>query len=133
MADDPTLAAIERIGSEVTASRAETGRQIDSLRQDLTGRLDAVVTRREHDAEVKRIDSEHRALAERHAALMVSADQEHADLRESLRQDQEERREIAEKTEARRRSDRRWYIGITISAIASVGALIGAIVSVFAR
>lgn len=133
MSDDPTLAAIERIGSEVTASRTETGRQIDALRQDLTGRLDAVITRREHDAEVRRIDSEHRALAERHAALEISADQEHADIRESLRQDQEERREIAEKTEARRRSDRRWYIGITISAIASVGALIGAIVSVFAR
>ena len=129
---DPTTA--------IEALRASTEAGFRDLRVDLTNRLDQNVTRREHDAEVKRLDSERAALAERHAdlekrhsALEEHADLEHADIRDALRQDQEERREIADKAERRRVSDRRWYIGITIAAVSAVGALIGTIVSIFAR
>ena len=44
---DPTLAAVEAVRDDLRA-----------LRADLTGRMDQMVTRREHEAEVRRIDAE---------------------------------------------------------------------------
>ena len=71
MTDSDPIAAIEGLRSAVDRSRTETTTSIDRLRTDLTGRMDQMVTRREHEAEVRRIDSEHKSLA---TALAVHAD-----------------------------------------------------------
>ena len=103
---DPTLAAVEAVRDDLR-----------DLRTDLTVRMDGMVTRREHEAEVRRIDSEHRMLAASHHALVRSADVEHAELRTDIEADKAERRVERQRAEDSRRADRRTYMTVTVASI----------------
>ncbi len=121
-AEDVTLAAIDRVAQDVR-----------DLRSDLTGRLDVLVTRREHDAEVRRLDSEHRALAEAHAALVISADQEHADIREVIDADRRERRMDRQRDVEARKADRQFFLTATFGGVGAAVALASLVVTIITR
>lgn len=132
--DAATLAAIDRVD-----------RSVQSLRTDLTGRLDQMVTRKEHEAEVRRLDSEaqasRQALAEHERIAGKRLDEiteQHADLlqrladadekREAARRDAEKEREVERKNAAaQRKADRRWLITITITAVGVASGVSGVI------
>lgn len=122
MTTDPILAAVERVD-----------RAVVELRQDLGGRLAELVTRREHEAEVRRIDSEHAALVQAHADLRVSADLEHSELREAISADRSERRTERQRVDDARRADRRTYLAVTVSAVGVAVAVAALIVSIIVR
>ncbi|WP_372595578.1 hypothetical protein [Actinotalea sp.] len=105
---------------------------IRDLRADLTQRLDSMITRREHEAEVRRIDSEHRALAASHEALAQTADVEHAELRNALSADKKERLMERARIEDARRADRRTYLQITIAAIGIFASIVIGAISIIA-
>lgn len=110
---------------------------VDAIRQDirdkfaeLNQRLDHLVTRREHEAEVRRIDSEHASLVAAHKALSDSADIEHGELREALAADKAERNAERQRIEDARRSDRRVYLQITIASIGVFASIVIGAISV---
>lgn len=128
MTDDAaTLAAIATVSKDVR-----------ELRVDLSTRMDAMVTRREHDAEVRRIDAEAVATREaldRHEAESVRHHQSietnlatgDALIVAKLERQEARREEQATAESARRVSDRRWSFGAVMTAAAlavAVGQLI---------
>lgn len=135
---DPTLAAIEGLRNDVGSLRTETANSINGLRTDLSGRLDAAVTRREHDAEVRRIDAEARATREalaaheaqadvRLSAIKAAVDAGDASIRAQLEEGERKRDAAVEQAAQRRREDRRyiatWMVG-AVSAATAVTTLI---------
>lgn len=123
MADDPTLAAVHGVAEDLRG-----------LRVELTGRMDQMVTRREHEAEVKRIDAE--AARTRDA---LAAHQAQEDVRLTAIQAQltagdtailarieagEHKREQAQADAAeRRRQDRRWTASWAVAAVSATAAV----------
>lgn len=109
---DPTLAAVQQVAQDVR-----------DLRLEVSGRMEQAVTRREHDAEIKLVRTEHQLLAERHAALEASATVEHTALREAIEADQAGRALERQRTEDARRADRRVYLAVTVGAVSAAPAL----------
>ncbi|TQL03498.1 hypothetical protein [Cellulomonas sp. SLBN-39] len=135
---DPTLTAIQGVRTDVGALRAETAASIQALREDLSARLDTTVSRREHEAEVRRIDAESRATREAMATLESQADARllaahaaieagDAAVRARLEEVERKRGAALEAAEVRRREDRRylasWMVG-AVSAATAVTALV---------
>lgn len=124
MADDAaTLAAIDRVD-----------RSVQSLRTDLTGRLDQMVTRKEHEAEVRRLDSEaqasRQALAEHERVAGKRLDEitdQHADLLQKIADADTKREAAREEEKLRRKADRRWLITVVIAAVGVASGVSGVI------
>lgn len=68
----------------IEALRASTEAGFRDLRSDLTSRLDQAVTRREHDAEVRRIDSERQALSDALVQHAKTSEDTHVDIDKRL-------------------------------------------------
>jgi hypothetical protein len=118
---DPTLSAIQGVAQDVRDLRAE-----------ITGRLGDMITRREHVAEVKRLDAEdtrtREALAEherqadlRLTAIQVAVDRGDTEIRALIEAAEERRQAAVEAAAERRRQDRRWF---ATWAVAAVGAAV---------
>lgn len=117
---DPILSAVEA-----------TTRQVADLRTELTTRLDQMVTRREHDAEVRRIDADHErtranlATHEREAAahfdtIAARVDESERSIKSAIESEKIQRAAEAQATARQRVIDRRWLVGTLLT----VGALI---------
>lgn len=118
MPDDALTTAINRVGQDVR-----------DLRLDLTNRMDAMVTRREHDAEVKRIDAEARAARDEIARNRDALEQHEASataqwrsVEEQIKSAEEKRESAVEAAKERRKADRRfialWLSGAVGAAVA---------------
>lgn len=68
----------------IEALRSSTEAGFRDLREDITRRLDQAVTRREHDAEVRRIDSERQADREALAQHAKASEDTHVDIDKRL-------------------------------------------------
>lgn len=122
---------------------------IRDLRADVTTRMDQAVTRREHEAEVRRIDAEAQAVRESLERHETSADRRLDTLRATIealtgavaagdrevlavveadraahiaeREDDRKKAAQAKKDAAdQRKSDRRWLVGTMIAAVAVI-------------
>lgn len=102
--------------------------------RDLTSRLETMVTRREHDAEVRRIDAEANATREallRHeneadrrlTGIEDSIDTRVGEVLDAVEQDKKERAARADREAEQRKSDRHWQIGMVASACGLAVAL----------
>lgn len=109
------------------AALATVSKDVRELRLDLSTRMDTMVTRREHDAEVRRIDAEAVATREalerhetesarHHQSIEASLASGDALIVSKLEKQETRREEIAAATEARRIADRRWSIGAFMTA-----------------
>ncbi|GEL95349.1 hypothetical protein [Cellulomonas composti] len=118
MVDNPLLAAVHGVAQDLRDMRA-----------DLTGRMDAMVTRREHDAEVRRLDAEAQSTRDLLLAHEQSADrrldaqraeQRAADeqIREQIAEGERRREEAQIAAAERRKADRRWTATWTLGAAA---------------
>jgi len=126
MADDATiLSVLAGLQTSVETSRTETARAIDSLRTDLTARIGEMVTRREHEAEIKRLDEADRRVARR----LEGIEHQLTGVREQMEEADEKREAARAAAEERRRADRRWLVGIVLTAIATASAVTGAVVN----
>lgn len=138
MADDPTiLSVLAGLQTTVEASRTETTRAIDALRSDLSGRMEQMITRREHEAEVRRQDAEtahvRQALADHERTAGARLDGIEGQYGTVLRRiaDADEKREAARAAaEERRKADRRWLVGIILTAVSVASGLTGVLVNV---
>lgn len=109
MPEDSLTTAINRVGQDVR-----------DLRVDLTGRLDAMVTRREHDAEVRRIDAEARATRQALTTHEVTAEERHKALKATL------------DAQAKQRStDRRFVATWVVAAVGVAATVTGVLNAVF--
>lgn len=104
MADDPTLAAVHGVAEDLRG-----------LRVELTGRMDQMVTRREHEAEVRRIDSEAARVRDALDVHVTSSDRDRAAQAE------------------RRRTDRRFQVTTTIAAAGVASGIAGTVVGLIIR
>lgn len=137
MADDATiLSVLAGLQTSVETSRTETARAIDSLRTDLTARIGEMVTRREHEAEIKRLDEADQRIAqaladhERAATRRLEGiDHQLTGVREQMEEADEKREAARAAAEERRRADRRWLVGIVLTAIATASAVTGVVVN----
>ena len=109
MPTDPITDAINRVGQDVR-----------DLRVDLTGRLDAMVPRREHDAEVKRIDAEARATRQALSTHELTADERHKRLTATL-----------DAQAAQRTADRRFVATWVVAAVGVAATVTGVLNAVF--
>jgi DNA repair exonuclease SbcCD ATPase subunit len=126
MADDATiLSVLAGLQTSVETSRTETARAIDSLRTDLTARIGEMVTRREHEAEIKRLDEADRRVARR----LEGIEHQLTGVREQMEEADEKREAARAAAEERRRADRRWLVGIVLTAIATASAVTGVVVN----
>lgn len=111
---------------------------IRDLRQDLTSRMDQMVTRREHEAEVRRIDAEalaarealgrheqeadrrlteiERAVAAGDAKILAVIEADRAAHAQQREDDTKERATAKRQRAEQRKADRRWMIGAVIAA-----------------
>lgn len=123
MTTDPTLAAVERVD-----------RNVRDMRVELSGRMDAMVTRREHQAEVRRIDADAQAAREALARHEAEEGIKLRDIEKSIRAgdekilaviaNQESARAATEKArDDERKSDRRWQVGAVMTAASLAVAL----------
>lgn len=112
MADAETLAAITQLNASVS-----------ELRQDITGRLDNMVTRREHDAEVRRIDAElaHQATAQSQHEQGATGRLAH--LEATMTAGDKAVLERVEEADQKRQDNRRWLAGWMIGAVGLAVAL----------
>ena len=135
---DATLAAIDRVGKDVR-----------DLRIDLTGRLDQMVTRNEHLAEVRRIDAEaartkdaltsHEGAADRRLAAIQEDISDEARARaevmaamvEAIKEADDKRETALVAVAERRRADRRFIVATIITAVAAASGATGVLVSLF--
>jgi Skp family chaperone for outer membrane proteins len=115
---DPILSAVQDVAQDVR-----------DLRVEITGRMDQMVTRREHEAEVRRLDSAHASLQDAHDDLRRAAEIEHESLRTALAADQAERKAERSRVEDARRADRRTFIQVTVAAVLGAVTVAVAIVS----
>jgi len=129
MTTDPTLDAIGAVRVQVA-----------DLRTELTTRLDTMVTRREHDAEVRRLDAEatrtrealarHETNAGRHRTeIEDSIDTRVGELLAVIEDDRRDRARQATRDAEQRHADRRWLLGMVVSA----GGLAVALGQLFTR
>lgn len=120
---DPTLDAVNGVRSDVK-----------DLRDELTGRLDAMVTRREHEAEVRRIDSEAQRTREQLVQHERDADRRLVEISTEVatgdkailgvvEADKAQRSAEAKALAEQRKADRRWTIG---ALTAAAGVIIAA-------
>lgn len=147
--DSATLSAIAGIRTDVGSLRSEMSTQITSLRADLTQRLDQTVTRREHDAVVGRQDAETAnvrqalALHETSANVRLLAIQTDIETEAQARanvmaammtaiKDADDKRETALTAVAeRRKADRRFTVGVIITAVSAASGATGVLVAIF--
>lgn len=120
---DPTLDAINDVRGDVK-----------DLRDDLTGRLDTMVTRREHEAEVRRIDSEAQRTREQLVRHEQDADRRLNEISTEvatgdkailavIEADKTQRAAEAKAAAEQRQADRRWTVG---ALTAATGVIIAA-------
>ncbi|KZM34555.1 hypothetical protein [Oerskovia enterophila] len=120
---DPTLDAVNAVRGDVKG-----------LRDELTIRLDAMVTRREHEAEVRRIDSEAQRTREQLMQHEREADRRLVEISTEVtigdkailgvvEADKAQRSAEAKALAEQRRTDRRWTIG---ALTAATGVIIAA-------
>jgi chromosome segregation ATPase len=137
MPDDPTiLSVLAGLQSTVEASRTETAGAINGLRTELSGRMDQMITRREHEAEVRRQDAEtahvRQALADHEQAAgkrLDGIEDRYGDVLQKITDADKKRDEAREAAELRRRADRRWLVGILIAAVAAASGVSGVVVN----
>lgn len=136
--DSPAvLSLLTALQATVEASRTETAGNINGLRTELSGRMDQMITRREHEAEVRRQDAEtshvRQALVDHErtaGARFDGVEDQYADVLQKMA-DADEKREAARKeSEKQRKADRRWLIGILIAAVAAASGASGVIFAV---
>lgn len=136
--DAAVLSLLTAVQASVEASRTETSAAINGLRTELSGRMDQMITRREHEAEVRRQDAEtahvRQALADHErtaGARLDGIEGQYGDVLQKMT-DADEKREAARKdAEKQRRADRRSLVGILIAAVAAASAVSGLIVNIF--
>lgn len=120
---DPTLDAIGAVRTQVA-----------DLRTDLTTRMDTMVTRREHDAEVRRLDAEAERTREALLRHETEAERRLGDIEHSIEsrvgavltaieEDKRARAKAAVHEAERRQADRRWLLGMVVSACGVAVAL----------
>lgn len=127
---DATLAAIAGVSQDVR-----------DLRVDLTGRLDQMVTRNEHLAEIRRIDAEAARTRDALSAHETQADHRLTAIQQDIEDEAKARaeafvalasamaeadnkRETAKTAAAeRRKADRRWVAGWVVCATGAVAGL----------
>lgn len=124
MPDDALTTAINRVGQDVR-----------DLRVDLTNRLDAMVTRREHDAETRRIDAEiasNRAAAEANRKALedheAEATAQWRSVAGQIEQAEQRRQDAAEAAAERRKADRRFIATWSTTAV-GVGIALATLVT----
>lgn len=120
---DPTLSAVQGVAQDVR-----------DLRTDITGRLDQMVTRREHAAEVRRLDvvdeAQKTALIEheRQADIRLTAIQQAVDagdgkIRELIEETERRREAAVLVATERRRKDRQFFATWAVAAVAAAVAV----------
>ena len=114
---DPTLEAVQGVRDDVR-----------ELRADLTGRLDQMVTRREHESEVRRLDSERAALGDALVRHEESADVRLSSLQAAMVAGDKAVLTAIDAAEERRRGDRRWMAGWIVAAVGAAAAITNVIV-----
>jgi hypothetical protein len=113
---DQTLAAVDALRGDITHRFDDLGRRIDSM-----------VTRREHDAEVRRIDAYNqatRAAVDQNKsdadgkieALQTAVADGDAKVAAELEADRQQRAAEIKQAAADRKADRRWMIGSVLAA-----------------
>jgi hypothetical protein len=113
---DQTLAAVDALRDDITHRFDDLGRRIDSM-----------VTRREHDAEVRRIDACNQATRAavdqnkadtdgRIKALQTALADGDAKVAAELEADRQQRAAEIKQAAADRKADRRWMIGSVLAA-----------------
>ena len=108
---DPTLSAIAGVAQDVR-----------DLRTDITGRLDQMVTRREHVAEIKRLDEADKGQRDALARHEEAADARLLAIGEKIDEAERVRAAAVEAAAKRRTEDRRWLASWGVAAIvAAVG------------
>lgn len=118
--DAATLAAIDRVD-----------RSVQSLRTDLSLRVDQMVTRKEHESEVRRLDAEAQATRKALADHETEAGKRLDGISEQIADGEKRRQDAKNAAEAQRKADRRWLIGIVLTAIAVAASVSGVIAAVF--
>jgi hypothetical protein len=113
---DPTLDAVNAVRGDLAG-----------LRTELTGRMDAMVTRREHEAEVRRIDSDAQRTREQLIRHEQDANRRLDDISTEVatgdqailavvEADKAQRAAEAKALAEQRKADRRWTIGALTAA-----------------
>ena len=109
---DPTLEAVQAVRDDLRA-----------LRSDLTGRMDQMVTRREHEAEVRRLDSERAALGDALLRHEEASDVRLSGMHDAMRAGDREVLDAIHAADDRRIADRRWLAGWLVTAIGVASAV----------
>lgn len=90
---------------------------------ELAARLDSMVTRREHDAEVRRIDAEAERTRESLLRHETDATRRLAEIESVVESRVDEVLAAVEKDRAERKADRHWLVGIVVAACSAAVAL----------
>jgi uncharacterized protein YaiL (DUF2058 family) len=118
--DSATLAAIDRVG-----------RDVRELRTDLTQQMAQMITRNEHDAEVRRIDAEAQHTRAALVAHETEADKRLTAIQADIEEGERKRTAAQEAAAERRRQDRRFMVGTVITGMAAASAVVGLVVAIF--
>lgn len=139
--NEALLAALNLLSTEVSSTRTEHSQAITTLRTELLGRFDQMVSQREHDEAMRRIDSEHESLwrairdtttqfdqHEKDSAVRIEAINKavyegDAAIVTRIENVEAKREEARIEQQEKRRLDRRWFAGWAVAAIVAAVAV----------